>query len=78
MRTVLAVSAAEWPASIVNTNVRKTYYAARGGLLLDPERVDFYCIYNDDGSRLARSWADSFAGWCVGWLSYPRTVCMVW
>jgi len=46
---------AQWPASIVSTHVRHTYYVSRGGMLLNPHLVDFFCIYNDVQRQRART-----------------------
>ena len=35
---------AQWPASIVNCNYRHLYYGDVGGLVLDPQLVQLFCV----------------------------------
>ena len=38
---------AQWPATIVNTHARHTYYPSEGGIVFNAGLVDLFCIYNE-------------------------------
>jgi len=67
---------AQWPASIVSTHVRHTYYVSRGGMLLNPHLVDFFCIYNDDGNSMGKTCGGGYGdAHCIPGCSPPGQQC---
>ena len=46
---------AQWPASVVNTQMRHTYYVDRSGFVLDASRVAIFCAYGSDGNSMAHT-----------------------
>jgi len=46
---------AQWPATIVNTHARHTYYPSEGGIVFNAGLVDLFCIYNDDGNSMEKT-----------------------
>lgn len=36
---------AQWPASIINKDIKHMYYHDRGGMVLNPEKIELFCIY---------------------------------
>ena len=45
---------AQWPASIINTNVRILYYPDTSGIIFDSSVIDIFCTYYGDGKSMAR------------------------
>ena len=70
---------AQWPASIINTKLRQMYYDSssspgdvRGGMVLDPSLLEFYCFYPRDGNSMGHH-CDGGYGDCPG-PSVPMSV----
>ena len=46
---------AQWPASVVNPSMRRLYYPAEGGMVLDGRLLSLFCAYNGDGNSMAHT-----------------------
>ena len=45
----------QWPASVINSKVRKLYYPHEGGFVFDTTLVDIFCMYPGDGDSMSNT-----------------------